>query len=162
MRTTVHVCAAFDPATTPHDKRPQFTSFTAIWDTGATGCVVTQKVVDTCGLKPFTVRNVKGAYGGVEVRNAYLVNFGLPNKIAIPNVEVVLGDPAGTDILIGMNIITLGDFAVTNKGGVTVFSFRIPSVSVIDYVEEANRQRPQPARAGFRQPGQNNKARGKK
>lgn len=124
--------------------------------------VVTQKVVDTCGLKPFTVQKVQGAYGGVEVRHAFLVNFGLPNKIAIPNVKVVLGEPGGTDILIGMDIITLGDFAVTNKGGVTVFAFRIPSISVIDYVEEANRQRQQAPRPGFRQPGNNNKARGKK
>lgn len=44
-----------------------------------------------------------------------------------------------TDILIGMDIITLGDFAITNVGGKTVFSFRTPSTKMIDYVEEINK-----------------------
>lgn len=41
------------------------------------------------------------------------------------------------DILIGMDIITLGDFAVTNYEGVTKLSFRVPSQRHIDFVEEA-------------------------
>lgn len=42
-----------------------------------------------------------------------------------------------TDFLIGMDIITLGDFAVTNVNGKTVFSFRYPSCEKIDYVNDA-------------------------
>jgi hypothetical protein len=41
-----------------------------------------------------------------------------------------------------MNIISRGDFAVTNKGGITKFSFRIPSLVHIDFVEEANMRVP--------------------
>jgi uncharacterized protein YecA (UPF0149 family) len=37
-----------------------------------------------------------------------------------------------------MDIITLGDFAVTNFNGNTCMSFRVPSLHQIDYVEEAN------------------------
>jgi uncharacterized protein YecA (UPF0149 family) len=39
----------------------------------------------------------------------------------------------GPDVLIGMDIICSGDFAVTNKGGKTVFSYRYPSISPIDF-----------------------------
>ena len=40
------------------------------------------------------------------------------------------------DVLIGMDIITQGDFAVTNLGGKTKFSFRIPSQASINFVTE--------------------------
>ncbi|MBR5398516.1 MAG: SEC-C domain-containing protein [Bacteroidales bacterium] len=33
-----------------------------------------------------------------------------------------------------MNIITQGDFSITNFGGNTTMSFRVPSLQTIDYV----------------------------
>jgi hypothetical protein len=47
---------------------------------------------------------------------------------------MTLGSRFHADILIGMDIITLGDFAVSNFEGVTKFSFRVPSLSHIDFV----------------------------
>jgi hypothetical protein len=41
-----------------------------------------------------------------------------------------------------MNIIAKGEFAVTNRGGITKFSFRLPSMVHIDLVEEANQKVP--------------------
>ena len=46
----------------------------------------------------------------------------------------------GFDVLIGMDIITKGDFAITNPDGTTKFSFRIPSQADIDFVRESNYQ----------------------
>jgi len=40
-----------------------------------------------------------------------------------------------------MDVITKGDFVITNFNGNTVFSFRVPSCECIDYVEQINRQR---------------------
>ena len=37
-----------------------------------------------------------------------------------------------------MDVITLGDFSITNKNGNTVMSFRTPSVVEHDYIPEAN------------------------
>ena len=48
----------------------------------------------------------------------------------------------GTDVLIGMDVINNGDFAVSNHGGVTKFSFRLPSQGHIDFVLDGP-QRPQ-------------------
>lgn len=62
----------------------------------------------------------------------------LPNNVGIAYVEVTEGDLMGEDVLIGMDIITRGDFAITNVGGKTTFSFRIPSVETIDYCQQGN------------------------
>ena len=56
------------------------------------------------------------------------------------NDVLVTGADLGTDIdvLIGMDIIRHGDFSITNTNSATTFSFRIPSVAEIDYVQESN------------------------
>jgi len=40
--------------------------------------------------------------------------------------------------LIGMDVITLGDFSITNHNGITCMSFRVPSSHEIDYVKNPN------------------------
>jgi hypothetical protein len=49
---------------------------------------------------------------------------------------VTKGDLGSTDVLIGMDVICKGDFALTHKGGKTVFSFRYPSIATIDFLRE--------------------------
>jgi preprotein translocase subunit SecA len=39
-------------------------------------------------------------------------------------------------MLIGMDIITKGDFSISHFEGKTCFSFRVPSVQEMDFVEE--------------------------
>lgn len=69
------------------------------------------------------------------------MNIFLPNGFVFPGVTVTIGDWAeDADVLIGMNIIVRGDFAVTNLDGITKFSFRIPSQVHIDFVEEGERE----------------------
>ena len=115
--------------------------FNAIWDTGATKSVITQAVVDACGLAPTGMANVKTAAGPSQAET-YLVNFGLPNRVGIPVIRVTkMQLTGGADILIGMDIISRGDFSVTNFNGATKFSFRMPSIKHIDYVEESERLR---------------------
>ena len=48
------------------------------------------------------------------------------------------GKLQGIDVLIGMDIINRGDFAVSNRNGATSFSFRIPSVEDFDFAAEDN------------------------
>ena len=62
-----------------------------------------------------------------------MVNLYLPNGLAVQELSVALGDFADCDVLIGMDVITLGDLAVTNAGGQTVFTFRVPSQGGIDF-----------------------------
>ena len=46
----------------------------------------------------------------------------------------------GAEILIGMDIIGTGDFAVSNYDNKTTFSFRWPSISKIDFVKEVEEE----------------------
>lgn len=111
----------------------------ALWDTGATHCVVTKQTAQALDLRPISIAQVTHA-GGVSQANVYLVNFYLPNNLVIPGVRVTeCTDTAGHfGAIIGMNVITLGDFSITNPSGLTTVSFRVPSIKEIDYVAEAN------------------------
>ena len=65
----------------------------------------------------------------------------LPNNVGVADVHVTEASNLGNcDVLIGMDIITLGDFTITQDNGCTIFSFRFPaSEKYIDFVEETNR-----------------------
>jgi len=131
--TDVSVCVAFDPQhTTIH---PTNYKFQGIWDTGATGSVITQKVVDTCQLKPIGRTIVQHAQGEEQV-DTFWVNFVLPSGVGISMLNVAKGVLGGSaDVLIGMDVITKGDFALTHKDGKTCFSFRIPSQEEFDFTK---------------------------
>jgi predicted aspartyl protease len=130
----IHIAVAFDPAQAqPH---PQHIQYNAIWDTGASGTVITRKVVGDLGLKPITMKQVSTA-SGIEMSNVYLVNVLLPNKVGFSNIHVTEGKLTGIDALIGMDIISNGDFSISNYQGITTFSFRVPSCACIDFVEQS-------------------------
>jgi predicted aspartyl protease len=131
LRTDCGTSQAFDP-TKGEGQRP-YSTFQAIWDTGATGSVVTQNVVDTLSLKPIRIAEIQTG-GGVYRTEVYLVNIILPNRVQFHTVHVSRGIVTGADVLIGMDIIATGDFAVTNLNGKTVMSFRWPSITKIDFV----------------------------
>lgn len=62
----------------------------------------------------------------------------MPNYVEVPYLMVIRGQITGDgDVLIGMDIISNGDFAVTNKDNKTVFTFRIPSIVYIDFVKDS-------------------------
>jgi hypothetical protein len=111
----------------------------ALWDTGATNCVVKSALVQRLNLIPISMARVRHG-GGEDDRRVFLINLFLPNGFAIPFVRVTEApDVVGNfDIIIGMDIINLGDFSITNLGGKTIFTFRMPSKKTIDYVEEIN------------------------
>lgn len=116
-------------------------SVLALWDTGATGTCISSNVVSQLSLIPTGKKNIQTPSGSSQV-NTYLINVTLPNNVNIPNVEVCdseIGNQ-GIGMLVGMDIITTGDFSVSNFRNNTVFSFRIPSNKVTDYVAEVNLQ----------------------
>ncbi len=117
---------------------PQVRACTAVWDTGATGTVITKQIADELGLKPIGITEVYHAQGKA-LTNEYLVNVALPSGVVVPGVRVTEGVLTGCDVLIGMDIIAMGDFAVTNANshGGTTLSFSIPSVAEIDFVPQS-------------------------
>lgn len=79
--------------------------------------------------------------GGLRDTPWYFANIMLPNGIGFSMLKVSRGElHGGVDVLIGMDIITRGDFAISHANGSTVFSFRYPSLAEFDFVKEANAQ----------------------
>lgn len=144
LSSDVSIVAAFDPATLEADKHPPFKNYKGIWDTGATASVITQKVVDEIGLKPIGMTQVHHAHGTTSAE-VYLVNIGLPNGVAFASMSVTRGELASADVLVGMDIIGKGDFAVTNYGAKTVFTYRVPSTETLDFTGQVNATPPPPA-----------------
>lgn len=111
----------------------------ALWDTGATNSCISTEVASNLSLIPTGKRLTKTA-GGTREANTYVVDVGLPNNVNIPQLPVsdsTIGDQ-GIGMLIGMDIICMGDFSVSNHKGLTAFSFRMPSKQKTDYVEQIN------------------------
>ena len=103
--------------------------YNGIWDTGATNSVISEKVINECELKPTGMVMVQGATDvNPKPCETFLVNIFLPNKLVIPSIRVTKGSLANCDVLIGMDIINQGDFAITHLDGKTTFSFRLPSL----------------------------------
>lgn len=109
--------------------------YNAIWDTGATGSVISQRVAEELNLQPSGFVPVYHA-GGRDICPWFMINITTPNNIVITNVKVTQGVLSSVDALIGMDIISLGDFSITNKNNETTFSFRVPSIETIDYVKQ--------------------------
>jgi len=112
-------------------------SFIALWDTGAMGSVITKKVVEKLDLTPVGRATIYHANGTTNVP-VYLVSIHLPCRIEFPYIRVTEGVLDGVDVLVGMDIITKGDFAITVPGGNTKFTFQVPSTHDIDFVKEHN------------------------
>lgn len=135
LKTSCGVCEAFDPKS--GGTHPQVLEFVGLWDTGATGSMITLDVANKLGLKPIGKMKVFTASGS-EIRNVYKINLLLLNGVGFHSINVVDGNLTGMDVLIGMDIIAKGDFSITNVGGNTCFSFRYPSVREVNFAEEGH------------------------
>lgn len=135
ITSPVLLAPAFLPGHTP-DTLPHL-SLTGIWDTGATNTVITRQAIEALHLKPIGMKRVSTS-GGIYDRDAYLISLTLESKAHFPVLEAVEGHILGGDVLIGMNVITQGDFAVTNREGRTVFSFRVPSLIHLDFGRQSS------------------------
>ncbi|MYD32065.1 MAG: hypothetical protein F4201_04285 [Nitrospira sp. SB0677_bin_15] len=111
-------------------------TYRAIWDTGATNTCITPKVVADLNLFPSGKTTISGVTSKEEVFT-YFISLGLPNKAGFPTIRVVEAkNIQGADVLIGMDVINMGDLAISNFNNQTVFSFRMPSIEKIDFAEQ--------------------------
>lgn len=109
----------------------------ALWDTGATCSCVSHQVVSDLKLSVISIAKMLSASEEKETTVHYVDVF-LPNGVSIPGVEVYDSEigKQGIGMLVGMDIITRGDFSVSNANGKTVFTYRHPSQERIDFVRK--------------------------
>lgn len=134
IETEAKVSMAYDANRMVGAPHPPYEACRAVWDTGAMSTVITPTLARKLELQSLGLVQMQHA-NGVSLVNTYMINLLLPNRIEIKTIYVMEGSMTDTDILIGMDIITLCDFAITNKDGKTVFSFDVPSTRRTDYTE---------------------------
>ena len=126
------------PPFLPNQPSPEVLAMKALWDTGATHCCITKTAAERAKLPAIGRAIVTGVHGSQE-RDEYYVNLMLPNQVMVSRVRATECDEVeGTfDVIIGMSVITLGDFAISQPENETIFTFRIPSIEKLDFVEQA-------------------------
>lgn len=137
--TDAMIFEPFDPVVGPIESTKSV-KIKVLWDTGATNSVVTKETVSNLGLIPTGTVNVSHA-GGDGMSSTYVVNIILPNNVGITGTIVTECENINNNFgaIIGMDIISLGDFSISNFESRTVASFRIPSYRHTDFVHEANK-----------------------
>lgn len=114
----------------------------ALWDTGATMSAISHSVASDLNLISIGKQIVSTPTGKKEV-TTHCVDVVLPNNVRFEGLIVIDseigsqlagGKPIG--MLVGMDIICHGDFAVTNHNGKTIFTYRCPSTNSIDFVKQ--------------------------
>jgi predicted aspartyl protease len=99
----------------------------AMWDTGSMGTCVSTELARYLGLAPFRTTTLTSLHGD-SVANVCLMDLVLPDGIMIENVMAMeIETRRDFDIIIGMNIIRLGDFSLCNDHGNTVMTFSLPT-----------------------------------
>lgn len=113
----------------------------ALWDTGASITCISESVAKQLSLVPSGKQTIHTP-GGQKIVNTYLVDISLPNGVTISGVPVCDSEigAQGLDVLIGMDLISRGDFAVTQQNNQTMFSFCFPSRKSIDFVAQIKLQ----------------------
>ena len=118
---------------------------TGLWDTAAATSAISSRVVEALSLEPMEMqRHVTGINGKVYL-NQYTVDLVLPAvRLDGEGIVAVEGITATTfealpnkyqvddeiHVLIGMDVIRLGDIALSHAKGRTEFRFRLPAQGV--------------------------------
>ena len=104
-----------------------------IWDTGSSVSVISERLAAELHLEPSGVTKISGIENRPFEANTYLVNIEFPNGVLAKYTTVVESPMVLYDLLIGMDVISEGDFVLSHDSGNTVFSFRYPSEGEIKF-----------------------------
>lgn len=104
----------------------------AIWDSSATSSIITRNIIDKLKLQPIGVCQVAGIHG-TEYEYTYYVDLMVPGKMTFKTLEVTEGELEDVEVLIGMDVISQGDFCISNGNNETVVAFRSPAGQPIKF-----------------------------
>lgn len=111
--------------------------FTALWDTGAGCSCVKPSVLEKLKIKPehiISYRNITGVNSKTQQKPIYRINLILPNNVMFPQWKFTESDIASqADILIGMDIISQGNFIIDNSNNSTKFAFSMPPQPMLNF-----------------------------
>lgn len=114
------------------------TNIASQWDCGATKSSISSELVEELGLMPSGSEKMDSTVAS-EVTKLYDISYVLRDSdIIIPicvSEAKTLRKRGKIDLIIGMDILSKGDFAIFKDKGITYFSFRCPSIGAIDFTK---------------------------
>jgi len=122
------VDAILTPVDLYSDVYDEVTSYltNALWDTGAMLSVISPEVAEKLKLDIVDSIQITGI-NGESLAEVAIISIKFPNGAVIKDVRVAICDMSPeNEIIIGMDVITQMDIAITNGGGQTQFSFAVP------------------------------------
>jgi hypothetical protein len=101
----------------------------AIWDTGALFTAINRPLIEQYRIKVADTTNLIGVGGEEYQGDIVSLDIKLPSGLLLKGKRTVICKlPPSVDMILGMDIIQIGDFCVSNSGGKTLFSFIHPSL----------------------------------
>ncbi|MBO4963750.1 MAG: retroviral-like aspartic protease family protein [Prevotella sp.] len=132
VESVVTECTVSNVAVDDHTKLDDGVHCLAIWDSGATSSIITRDIIEKLNLQPVGLCQVAGIHG-TEYEYTYYINLQVPGEMTFKILEVTEGDLEDVDVLIGMDVISQGDFCISNGNKETVVAFRCPSGEPIKF-----------------------------
>jgi predicted aspartyl protease len=113
----------------------------ALWDTGASISAITPDIMNKLKVTPVSKRTIAGIHS-TQVVDIVYITVELPNSVIKKNIEVAVCDiPSNVGMILGMDIILLGDFAISNGNSQTLLSFAAPPFKEkIDFSKRQNEE----------------------
>jgi hypothetical protein len=101
-------------------------SIDALWDTGASMSAITPEIKDKLKITPIDKKTIAGIHS-TQIADIVFITLELPNGVIKKNIKVAICNiPSNVGMILGMDIISLGDFALSNGNDQTLFSFAVP------------------------------------
>lgn len=121
------------PCGISHPLGVEIKQYMALWDTGAEICAISKKAAKELNLTSLGYFEIKHMGSKEKVRK-FKANLFLSEGIEFRDVEMyeTPHDEFNHDVIIGMSIITQGDFAISHADDKSMFSFRHPSKGMVD------------------------------
>ena len=108
------------------DQQRRVKALRAMWDTGSNATILSTKLVSELRPDHFGQGGMTGV-GGQSEGDTYLMHVSLPTGDIITYQEVYEANQGDYDAIIGMDIITRGNFHLDCDHGETLFSFELPN-----------------------------------
>jgi len=111
----------------------------ALWDTGASISAITPEIQSKLKATPISKRVISGIHDS-KVVDVVIIKVELPNSVIKKSIEaVVCNIPSNVGMILGMDIISLGDLAISNGDEQTLLSFAAPPYkNKIDFSKRQN------------------------
>ena len=108
------------------DQQRRVKALRAMWDTGSNATILSTKLVSELSPDHFGQGGMTGI-GGQSEGDTYLLHVSLPTGDIIIYQEVYEANLGDYDAIIGMDIITRGNFHLDCIKDETLFSFELPN-----------------------------------